>query len=83
MRLLIVLILSGCATNQPTFFDKVRSVNVGDSYEVMVGKIGSEPYSVKCYESARLKSCVATYEYGGYLPAYKFNDKNIIISTYR
>jgi hypothetical protein len=81
--LLAILLISGCATNQPTFFDKVRSVNVGDDYNEMIAKIGKEPYSIKCYESGNYKSCTAVYEYGGYMPAYKFNDRNIIVSIYR
>lgn len=81
--LLAILLISGCATNQPTFFDKVRSVSVGDSYNEMIAKIGKEPYSIKCYESARYKSCTAVYEYGGYMPVYKFNDRNIVVSIYR
>lgn len=84
MKLLIaILLISGCAITQQeqAWLDGFKSVNVGDSFNEMVEKIGERPYSINCYESYKYKSCIAVYQYGA--GSFTYNDKNIITSIYR
>lgn len=64
-KLLILMLLSifitGCA-GVDRYFDALETVEVGDSYETMVAKMGYAPPDYRCFvSSGNERACNATY----------------------
>ena len=66
--LIILMLTSGCAMTEDrdNYINGLNSVNIGDSYEVMIEKIGIKPYKFNCYQSAGYESCTAMYNISAY-----------------
>ncbi len=62
------MLFSGCALTdaQDRYIDRLNSVNIGDSYELMLSKIQSKPYNVDCYKRRTYKECSAVYSISAY-----------------
>lgn len=84
--LLLVLIitstLAGCKTIDD-FYRTRNSVKVGDTYQVMLDKMGGKPFEVNCLQRASGSRCTAIYQAGYATRVYfRFNTEYILTSIY-
>ena len=82
LALLLVVNLTACVVPFPTI-DNVNSVNIGDTYQIMMDKMGGIPYRMKCLQTQHGEICTATYDLGAadYV-FFRFAFGNTVTSIY-
>lgn len=83
LTILLTALMFGCASTGVPFNDRVSNVEVGDSYEQLISKMGIYPNRVNCLNTRLGERCTLTYTvYDSYV-RFALDSDQVVYSIYR
>ena len=83
LTILLTALMFGCASSGIPFYDRVSSVNVGDTYDQLISKMGIYPNRVNCLNTRLGERCTLIYTaYDSYV-RFALDSNEVVYSIYR
>ena len=85
LTILLTALMFGCATqiHGIPYYDRVSSVQVGDTYDQLISKMGLYPNRVNCLETRLGERCTLIYTvYDSYV-RFSLDSNEVVYSIYR